>query len=66
MLVHENPYYFAALGGLTLGIATTLNYVLRGKVTGMSGLLFGIFSWQKSKPHLSQKKFPIRLASLEG
>ncbi len=37
----------AAVGGLTLGIATSINYVLRGKVTGMSGIVFGIASLKK-------------------
>jgi hypothetical protein len=39
---------FATLGGLILGIATSLNYILRGKVTGMSGIVYGIISINKS------------------
>ena len=38
----------AAIGGTLLGIATSLNYVLRGKVTGMSGIVYGITSLNKS------------------
>lgn len=39
---------FAAVGGIILGIATSLNYIVRGKVTGMSGIVFGIVSGNKS------------------
>lgn len=38
---------FAAVGGIILGIATSINYILRGKVTGMSGIIFGIVSLNK-------------------
>lgn len=42
-----NPFYFAAIGGVILGIATSINYCLRGKVTGMSGMLYSIFFWNR-------------------
>lgn len=42
--VNTNPLYYAAVGGVILGIATSLNYCLRGKVTGMSGIIFGLTS----------------------
>jgi hypothetical protein len=48
--VLENPYYYAAAGGVLLGIATSLNYVLRGKVTGMSGIVYGIVTCHKGTP----------------
>lgn len=35
---------FAILGGLTLGIATSINYIFRGRPTGMSGIASGIVS----------------------
>jgi hypothetical protein len=38
---------FAAVGGIMLGIATSLNYIVRGKVTGMSGIVYGIVSLDK-------------------
>lgn len=38
---------YASLGGLILGIATSLNYIIRGKVTGMSGIVYGIISYNK-------------------
>lgn len=50
MVYVDTPaYLYAVLGGALLGIATSINYVLRGKVTGMSGILFGIVSLNKSK-----------------
>lgn len=42
-----NPFYYAAIGGVILGLATSLNYCLRGKVTGMSGMLYAIFFWNR-------------------
>ena len=42
-----NPFYYAAIGGIILGIATSLNYCLRGKITGMSGIVFGLVSLNK-------------------
>lgn len=47
-----NPLYYAAIGGIILGIATSLNYCLRGKVTGMSGIIFGLTTCNKSTSHL--------------
>lgn len=42
-----NTITFAAIGGLLLGLATSLNYIIRGKVTGMSGIAYGIISLNK-------------------
>ena len=39
----------AAIGGALLGIAASLHYVLRGKITGMSGLLHSLVSLNRSK-----------------
>jgi hypothetical protein len=50
VLVDENPYYFAAIGGILLGVATTINYALRGRVTGMSGMVYGILTLHKGTP----------------
>lgn len=49
---------YAALGGTILGIATSLNYILRGKVTGMSGIVYGIVSLNKCNHSLTQLSFP--------
>ena len=45
--LYYDTLIYASIGGLILGLATTLNYVIRGKVTGMSGIVFGIVSWNK-------------------
>ncbi len=52
----EKAIKFAAIGGCILGIATSLNYIIRGKVTGMSGILYGITSFNRSNYHFSQIK----------
>lgn len=40
----SDSIFYATLGGLTLGLATSLNYAIRGKVTGMSGIAYGLVS----------------------
>jgi len=42
VVIDENPLYYAAIGGIILGIATSINYCFRGRVTGMSGVIFDI------------------------
>jgi hypothetical protein len=44
-----NQITFACIGGLLLGVATSLNYIVRGKVTGMSGIAYGVISLNKCK-----------------
>lgn len=44
----DNPFYFAAIGGIIIGVATSLNYVFRGSVTGMSGMLYSTVTLDKS------------------
>ena len=46
--IESNPLYYAAVGGIILGIATSTNFMLRGKVTGMSGLVFSLASFELS------------------
>lgn len=46
--ISTNPLYYAAAGGLILGLATSLNYCLRGKVTGMSGIVYNLSVCNKS------------------
>lgn len=50
--IDTNAITFAIVGGLTLGLATSLNYIVRGKVTGMSGIAFGLISPSKSTKKL--------------
>lgn len=51
-----NQILFASIGGLILGLATSLNYIIRGKVTGMSGIAYGVVSINKSKNYSTQLK----------
>ena len=37
-------------------MATSINYIIRGKVTGMSGTIFGIVSGNRSNIKLTQVK----------
>lgn len=36
--IFENPYYAAVLGGVLIGLATGLLYLLNGRVLGISGI----------------------------
>jgi hypothetical protein len=47
MLIKEEALFFAACGGLTLGFACTLNYVIRGKETGMTRIAYNIATMKK-------------------
>ena len=38
----QNSLFYAACGGVILGIACTLNYVIRGKDTGMTRIAFNL------------------------
>lgn len=60
-----NAIIFAALGGILLGIATSLNYIVRGKVTGMSGIAYGIISLNRSNSYFTQLSFQRSCQLLE-
>ena len=49
--IETNPLYYATIGGIILGIAISIHYILKGSVTGMSGAVFGIISLNKSIHH---------------
>ena len=40
--IETNPLYYAAVGGILLGISTSLHYVLKGNVTGISGIIYDV------------------------
>ena len=64
--IHSNPLYYATVGGLILGLSISLHYVLKGNVTGMSGILYGILSLNKSIPVTDLEELPSKLAILSG
>ncbi|WP_119393829.1 YeeE/YedE family protein [Salinibius halmophilus] len=45
-IVSINPFE-ALLGGILLGISTTVLLLLRGDVAGINGMITGILSWKK-------------------
>ena len=47
MIIDHDALYYAALGGVILGVACSLNYVIRGKDTGMTRIAFNIATFKK-------------------
>jgi uncharacterized membrane protein YedE/YeeE len=64
--ITTNPLYYAAAGGFILGIATSLNYCLRGKVTGMSGIVFGVVSCNKGTHIHYKEEIPEKISIIGG
>ena len=56
--IESNPLYYAAVGGVILGIATSIHYILKGNVTGMSGILYGVVTLNRSKFGETQHNYP--------
>lgn len=66
VVVDDNPFYYAAIGGIILGIATSLNYCLRGKVTGMSGIVYGIAFWHRCTWPITIEDIPEKITIIGG
>jgi hypothetical protein len=66
MLVSEETLFYAACGGLILGLACTLNYMLRGKETGMTRIAYNISTLNKCKCHSYSEELPGMLTMLGG
>jgi drug/metabolite transporter (DMT)-like permease len=64
--INSNPLYYAAIGGIIIGIATSLNYALRGSVTGMSGMVYGTVNLDKSIFYLTLDEMPKNIAIIGG
>ena len=64
--ISTNPLYYAAAGGLILGLATSLNYCLRGKVTGMSGIVYNLSVCNKSTILCYAGELPEKLSIVGG
>ena len=39
---------FAILGGVLIGVSTSLHLLLKGRVTGMSGIFYSLITFDKS------------------
>ena len=59
--VNFNPddVIFATIGGLIIGLASTINLTLTGRVTGMSGIFNGLITQDK-------KTFKVKLVTFLG
>lgn len=40
--LETNPLYYAAAGGILLAISTSMHYILKGNVTGMSAIMYDV------------------------
>lgn len=40
--IETNPLYYASAGGILLALSTSLHYILKGNVTGMSGIIYDV------------------------
>ncbi len=47
--IETNPLYYASIGGIILALSTSLHYVLKGNVTGISGIIYDIAFFNMSK-----------------
>lgn len=57
--IETNPLYYASIGGIILALSTSLHYVLKGNVTGISGIIYDIAFFNMSKYKLTQVNSPI-------
>ena len=40
-MVNTDEYYYAVGGGAIIAIATSINLILKGRISGISGILYG-------------------------
>ena len=64
--IQDNPLYYATIGGLIIGISTSINYVFRGSVTGMSGMLYNTVTLDKSIFFVTSDEMPKNIAIIGG
>ena len=64
--IQDNPLYYATIGGLIIGISTSINYAFRGSVTGMSGMLYNTVTLDKSIFFLTSDEMPKNIAIIGG
>ena len=64
--IETNPLYYATVGGLILGLSISIHYYFKGNVTGMSGAIFDIISYNKGKIYVYLAEFSSKLALIGG
>ena len=65
--IDDNPLYYATIGGIIIGISTSVNYAFRGSVTGMSGMVYKTVTLDKSIIiYYDVEEFPANLAIIGG
>ncbi|CAD8165109.1 unnamed protein product [Paramecium octaurelia] len=48
MILNLKDIYLAAAGGLLIGLATSIHYLLKGRVTGFSGIFYSLITFDKN------------------
>lgn len=48
MILNFKDIYLAAAGGLLIGIATSIHYLLKGRITGFSGIYYSLITMDKN------------------
>ncbi|CAD8068430.1 unnamed protein product [Paramecium sonneborni] len=48
MILNWNDIQLAAAGGLLIGLATSIHYLLKGRVTGFSGIFYSLITFDKN------------------
>ena len=64
--LHTNHIHYAAIGGIVLAISVSFHYILKGNVTGMSDVIYGIFSFNKGKFQPYAEESPRKMSILAG
>lgn len=47
MYWNSDDVYLALFGGLLIGIATSTNYLLKGRLTGFSGMFYSLITFDQ-------------------
>lgn len=43
--MNKEDLYLAAIGGLLIGLASSLHYIVKGRITGFSGIFYSLISF---------------------
>lgn len=49
MLINISDLFLSLIGGVMIGLACSMYYITRGRITGMSGIYYGVitFKWNE-------------------